>query len=83
MQLINPYALSEYATNKDTHKIDANDIMRFPMIEAEPVRHGHWIYKETDYPVADAFYICSECGYSPGFEINNYCPYCGAKMIKR
>lgn len=46
----------------------------------EPVRHGHWIFKETDYPVKDEFYICSECGSSVGYETDNYCPHCGAKM---
>ena len=54
-----------------------------PIVDTESRRHGHWIYKETDYPVMDAFYECSECGYSVGFEINNYCPYCGAQMDER
>jgi hypothetical protein len=61
--------------------IDCNDIARFPTIDAEPVRHGRWVYGE------DVDIQCSECGkdamsdwmkytqvYSP------YCPWCGAKM---
>lgn len=32
-------------------------IRRMPTIEAEPIRHGHWIFIETDYPVKDAFYM--------------------------
>lgn len=75
--------------------IDANAVMRLipyeefnarmaitnaPTIEAEPIRHGHWIFIEADYPVKDAFYICSKCAYSVGYDIHNYCPYCGAKM---
>lgn len=51
-----------------------------PTIEAEPIRHGHWIYKEYGYPTAIAFYTCSVCGSSRGFDIDNYCPHCGAKM---
>lgn len=43
-------------------------------MNAEPVRHGHWIYTPTE-PLG---YICSECGKSScSF---NYCSNCGAKM---
>ncbi len=44
------------------------------------VKHGHWIYKEYGYPTAIAFYKCSVCGNARGFDIDNYCPNCGAKM---
>ena len=45
-----------------------------PTVDAEPVRHGHWIYTPTE-PLG---YVCSECGKSScGF---TYCPNCGAKM---
>lgn len=47
---------------------------------AEPIKHGHWIYEDIDYPIADAYYRCSECRFIVGFDINNYCPSCGAKM---
>lgn len=51
-------------------------------IDAEPVRHGKWIYKK------DGCINCSECGadmpykYYYGYTdwISNYCPNCGAKM---
>lgn len=56
-------------------------VMEFPAVEAEPVRHGRWVYGD------DVDIQCSECGkdamsdwmkytqiYSP------YCPSCGAKM---
>lgn len=56
-------------------------IEKQPTIEAEPVRHGKWVYGD------DVDIQCSECGkdamsdwmkytqvYSP------YCPWCGAKM---
>lgn len=63
-------------------------------VDAEPVRHGHWI-KMSD---ADGYYYaCSECGneltriesFDPQFDLfprlksidkTNYCPNCGAKM---
>lgn len=54
-----------------------------PTVNAEPIRQGHWIYK--DYCV----WICSECRENPtrglGFvqaeeHLYEYCPHCGAKM---
>lgn len=54
-------------------------------IEAEPVRHGHWI--EKDGFDGDTYYDCSACGHSwvtiegtPQDNEMNYCPYCGAHM---
>ena len=49
-----------------------------PTIEAEPTKHGHWIYKwhgmfHRDLP------ICSECKNFVVYE-TKYCPNCGAKM---
>ena len=45
-------------------------------VDAEPVRHGHWI--EARYPL----FTCSECGatYQDTGYGYNYCPNCGAKM---
>lgn len=54
-----------------------------PTVDAEQIRHGHWIYK--DYCV----WICSRCRENPtrglGFvqaeeHLYEYCPHCGAKM---
>lgn len=54
-----------------------------PTVDAEPVRHGHWITGSCfsqgtyDYPEYDK--KCSVCEkYSRDF--SNYCPNCGAKM---
>ena len=46
-------------------------------IEAEPVRHGRWIYEEDSD--GDISSICSECRHKYRFD-NNFCPNCGAKM---
>ena len=60
-------------------------IDRMPTIEAEPIRHGHWMSYEfaTDY----RWRKCSVCGTADeyinilGLEaIRRYCPFCGAKM---
>ena len=63
-----------------------------PTIDAEPVRHGEWIYdpNATDWGIGG--YVCSEC-YTrnknlPCNEIknplmyagSNFCPHCGARM---
>lgn len=37
-------------------------------------KHGHWIAG------ADGSYMCSECGKVFRYEIENYCPHCGAKL---
>ena len=55
-----------------------------PTIDAEPVKHGKWIF-QRNYTWA-----CSECGTNPtegmGYvqckeELFEYCPNCGADMI--
>lgn len=60
-----------------------------PTIDAEPVRHGHWIMKKT---TADAPYtVCSHCNTSVKYNDEygmvvmnlkgaNYCPNCGSDM---
>lgn len=68
-------------------------IEEMPSIEAEPVRHGHWIDCETENGIH--FHKCSECGKRDmyqgtftdwggrGFSFyykRFYCPVCGAKM---
>ena len=51
-----------------------------PTVDAEPVRHGHWI-NDFSSPLK-----CSSCGIvSKANEFTlrtdfKYCPYCGAKM---
>ena len=44
-----------------------------PTIEAEPVRHGRWIYKPAEGTA------CSMCGEMTICEYK-FCPNCGARM---
>lgn len=74
-----PEEIQEYIDWKQTVAI----INSAQTIEAEPVRHGHWIEKDWD----DGDYVCSACGHSwvtiegtPQDNEMNYCPYCGAHM---
>lgn len=49
-----------------------------PIIEAEPVRNGEWIYGKTVY---QEWMICSECNVSQNpTGLFSFCPNCGAKM---
>lgn len=51
-----------------------------PAVDAEPIRHGHWI---EDRSIGDCCYKCSECGFIRDaylLEVEDYCPQCGAKM---
>ena len=52
----------------------ADTIDNMPTIEAEPVKHGRWMYP----------FYCSECGFAPYYSSDltyNYCPNCGARMV--
>ena len=81
MKLIDANALANYADNQIVG-ITANDIMRFPTVDAEPVKHSHWFYP---FPKLD-INRCWECGMQVQDKINNvretfkYCPNCGARM---
>lgn len=57
----------------------ASMIHNSPTIDAEPVRHGRWIYCENHNEIVQ----CSECGIIRNIykqEGWNYCPNCGVKM---
>ena len=51
-------------------------VENFPAIDAEPVRHGKWLY--VGYGKPDAW-DCSECGVMVAKQ-HFYCPRCGARM---
>ena len=60
-------------------------IDRMPTIEAEPIRHGHWIQEFPNVGHLTHFYLCSVCraewnAIDNDMERFDYCPECGAKM---
>lgn len=53
-------------------------VMSAPPVDAQPVRHGHWVGVD-DEPCE--VWECDMCGYIyEGDFVYNYCPHCGAKM---
>lgn len=59
------------------------DVGLCPTIEAEPIKHGQWIYDDEAYPGGNPYghYDCDQCGESVPHK-TDYCPNCGAKMDK-
>ena len=89
MRLIDADDLKDWAEIvqlTDDGGIDINDfeekLKSMPTVDAEPVRHGHWICSDNLYETA----ICSVCGSDSYITYNfaqiecDYCTKCGAKM---
>ena len=56
-------------------------IATMPTVDAEPVRHGHWINHYDDLFPEESMVECSLCHEYECLNIDtNYCPNCGAKM---
>lgn len=89
MRLIDADKLEDYTDDKYSlgeigrYERDCitNALKYAPTIDAEPVKHGHWIKEKYEKP------ICSVCG-NEGFLVIvdsitadfPYCTWCGAKM---
>lgn len=66
---------------EDHEVISTHLIWNAPTVDAEPVRHGHWINHFDDLFPEDSSVECSVCHEYEGIMANdNYCPNCGAKM---
>lgn len=62
--------------------VDVCDIDEAPTIEAAPVQHGRWTWKDF-HGDGSLILCCSECLETEGArETSNYCHNCGAKMDK-
>lgn len=87
MRLIDADALEE--TFRKTYKVNGKGVIcavidEAPTVEAEPVRHAHWIWKGDE---GDSRFMCSECRCMENAptcmgvpNIWEYCPNCGARM---
>ena len=62
--------------------VSSYDIATAPTIDAQPVKHGRWIFKHNPITDPKKYFIrivCSECNLHTG-QKSNYCPNCGARM---
>ena len=70
---------------KGLMKVARGMVIMSPTVDAEPVKHGHWVNKGFE-PLR-----CSVCGITVdaingipwAIKSFNYCPNCGAKMDER
>ena len=53
-------------------------IYEMPAADVAPVRHGRWLYVDTD---TEQFFLCNRCKKKEYWE-SNYCPNCGCKMLE-
>lgn len=62
-------------------RVEWDDILEAPTVDAVPVRHGKWMPREEGcvYPFWER-YTCSVCGKHA--DDTDYCPHCGARMVK-
>ncbi len=91
MRLIDANALREKAQwmempdnqgiNFDVRAVSVSSIELAPTIDAEPVRHGRWIWRGNDKG-----WFCSECesgcllNMESDWHKSDWCPHCGCKM---
>ena len=53
-----------------------SDLRDMKTADVAPVRHGRWLYVDTD---TEQFFLCNRCKKKEYWE-SNYCPNCGSKM---
>ena len=83
--------MAEYIELEVAKKILADDyayaaaklLDTVPIADVQEVRHGKWLYEDSDIGWTD--YKCSACGniistVAQDEDLYSYCPYCGAKM---
>lgn len=67
-------------TNADyEHVAFQEDLDKIRRIEAEPVRHAHWIINIPRGINGEPDFVCSSCIMHSWFS-TRYCPNCGALM---
>ena len=65
------------------HQDDMDLIDDMPAVDVQPVKRGKWLHFNSD-----GIIFCSECKHEAywdtdyGQQLFDYCPYCGARMIK-
>ena len=57
-------------------KCDRRKHLEEDAADVAPVRHGRWLYVDTD---TEQFFLCNRCKKKEYWE-SNYCPNCGCRM---
>ena len=52
------------------------EIKAIPAADVAPVRHGRWLFVDTD---TEQFFLCNRCKKKEYWE-SDYCPNCGCRM---
>ena len=79
----NVYPITDFFNSRDYGMFWTGGIEKAideaPTIEAEPVKHGKWIYVKGSN--GKDYRKCTECLHTQDITgLLNYCPVCGAKM---
>lgn len=76
---------TEWSHGEHPMVIEADDIDDAPTVDAEPVKHAHWIEFRTNS--GNVHYKCSHCGKDVSYPYAKkrwkYCIECGARMDDR
>lgn len=79
-------SMDEFSSEELINELNSiiESFMKLPVVEARPVKHGHWQSDETPYTQGQ----CSICGCTPLKRTMSgmsyyYCPNCGAKMDEK
>lgn len=77
--------LRRYCEKRHCGSVPIEYIKEMPTIEAEPVRHGRFVFQKGDNKETVDGWICTACKYGfhtkvPYYEVFKYCPMCGARM---
>lgn len=72
---------TEWSHGEHPMVIEADDIDDAPTVDAEPVKHAHWVIIDQQDANEKPDFRCSSCFLiSPLRGYTRYCPNCGAKM---
>ena len=74
----NNFVRNEYS-RADVIAIHTALINGIPPATPQEPKTGHWSHDGSHWKNR---FICSECGYKLFDEPTNYCPNCGARMVK-
>ena len=80
MRLIDADALPKYEGYALSADAVARAVENAPTVDAEPVRHGHWVQVVDNRGV---HFVCSNCGEWEYHQAQKYCGECGARMDNR